>query len=112
MAKSSSFFFVTVRGKELGAKSFRKAFTTALVLAGLNWKPGHKPRVMDLRHTFAVRALVRCHKERRNATTMLVALSTYLGHENPANTYWYFSATPELLRYINNRLEDAFGGDL
>jgi len=43
---------------------------------------------------------------------MLVALSRYLGHESPANTYWYFSATPELLRYINNRVEGTFGGDL
>jgi integrase/recombinase XerD len=111
-AKSFSFFFVTERGKELRAGSFRKAFATALVLAGLKWEPGHKPRVMDLRHTFAVRALVRCHKERRDATTMLVTISTYLGHENPANTYWYFSATPELLRHINNRLNDTFGGDL
>lgn len=112
VVKSSSFFFVTVRGKELRADSFRQAFSTVLVLTGLKWKPGHKPRVMDLRHTFAVGALVRCHKERRDATTMLVALSTYLGHENPANTYWYFSATPELLWYINNRLENTFGGDL
>lgn len=108
----SSFFFVTVQGNEFRADSFRKAFATALFLAGLKWEKGHKPRVMDLRHTFAIKTLARCHKEKREATAMLVALSTYLGHENLASTYWYFSATPELLRYINNRLDDTFGGDL
>jgi integrase/recombinase XerD len=108
-AAKSLFFFVTVRGNEVRADSLRKAFATALALVGLK---GHKFRIMDLRHTFAVRALARCHKEKRDATAMLVALSRYLGHESPANTYWYFSATPELLRYINNRLEDALGGDL
>jgi len=112
VAKASSFFFVTGRGNECRADSFRKAFATALVLAGLRWEQDHMPRIMDLRHTFAVRALARCHKERRDATAMLVALSRYLGHESPANTYWYFSATPELLRYINNRVEGTFGGDL
>ena len=112
VVKSSSFFFVTVRGNEFRADSFRKAFAEALVLAGLKWEQNHKPRVMGLRHTFATMTLARCHKEKRGATAMLVALSRYLGHENPANTYWYFSATPELLRYINNRLEETFGGDL
>lgn len=110
--KLFSFFFVTVRGNELRADSFRKAFSIALALAGLKWEQNHKPRVMDLRHTFVIKTLARCHKGKRDATAMLVALSRYLGHENPANTYWYFSATPELLRYINNRLEETFGGDL
>jgi integrase/recombinase XerD len=35
----------------------------------------------------------------------LPALSTYLGHVDPANTYWYLSATPELLVLVAERLE-------
>jgi len=27
----------------------------------------------------------------------MAILSTYLGHVDPANTYWYLSAAPELL---------------
>jgi hypothetical protein len=36
--------------------------------------------------------------------------STYLGHSDPKATYWYLSATPELLALAANRLEVAFGG--
>lgn len=31
-------------------------------------------------------------------------LSTYLGHTHPANTYWYLTATPELMAYAAGRL--------
>ena len=32
-------------------------------------------------------------------------LSTYLGHVDPASTYWYLEAVPELLELISKRLE-------
>jgi integrase/recombinase XerD len=32
-------------------------------------------------------------------------LSTYLGHVDPARTYWYLSASPELLGTAAERLE-------
>ena len=32
-------------------------------------------------------------------------LSTYLGHVDPASTYWYLEAVPELLELISRRLE-------
>jgi hypothetical protein len=32
-------------------------------------------------------------------------LSTYLGHVDPASTYWYLEAVPELLEVISRRLE-------
>jgi integrase/recombinase XerD len=31
-------------------------------------------------------------------------LSTYLGHVDPASTYWYLEAVPELLELISRRL--------
>jgi integrase/recombinase XerD len=34
-----------------------------------------------------------------------VALATYLGHADIANTYWYLEATPELLRDISAAAE-------
>ena len=41
---------------------------------------------------------------------LLPLLSTYLGHTDPRSTYWYLSATPELLALAARRLEDAFEG--
>ena len=37
----------------------------------------------------------------------LPLLSTYLGHVDPANTYWYLHAAPELLALAAHRLERA-----
>ena len=31
-------------------------------------------------------------------------LSTYLGHVNPAGTYWYLTAVPELMALAAERL--------
>ena len=39
----------------------------------------------------------------------LPLLSTYLGHINPASTYWYLSAVPELMALAAQRLELAAG---
>jgi hypothetical protein len=39
--------------------------------------------------------------------TSLLALSTYLGHVEPADTYWYLTATAALLAQAARRLENA-----
>jgi integrase/recombinase XerD len=36
-------------------------------------------------------------------------LSTYLGHVNPAGTYWYLSASPELMALAAARLNARYG---
>jgi hypothetical protein len=36
-------------------------------------------------------------------------LSTYLGHVDPAATFWYLSAAPELLVLAAERLEQTAG---
>jgi integrase/recombinase XerD len=37
----------------------------------------------------------------------LPLLSTYLGHAEPADTYWYLTAAPELLGLAAQRLEST-----
>ena len=32
-------------------------------------------------------------------------LSTFLGHVDPASTYWYLEAVPELMALISRRLQ-------
>jgi hypothetical protein len=41
---------------------------------------------------------------------VLPVLSTYLGHVEPANTYWYLSAVPELMQLVAARLEQHEAG--
>ena len=69
-----------------------------------------RPRIHDLRHGFAVNTIIDGYKAGEPGTRMAI-LSTYLGHVDPANTYWYLSAAPELLGLAGDRLERHLGGD-
>ena len=70
----------------------------------------HGPRLHDLRHSFAVRTLLRWYQAGEDVERKLPLLSTYLGHTQPSGTYWYLSATPELLAEATFRVEKALGG--
>jgi integrase len=67
----------------------------------------HGPRVHDFRHRFAVQSLVRWYREGVDVERHLPELSTYLGQVTISDTYWYLSATPELLHWATQRLEQA-----
>jgi integrase/recombinase XerD len=68
------------------------------------------PRIYDLRHRFAITSLTRWHRCGADINQRLPELSTYLGHTCVANTYWYLTATPELLRYALRRAERCSPG--
>ena len=69
------------------------------------------PRLHDLRHTFAVRSLEACAHDRQAVGRHMAALSTYLGHADVANTYWYLQATPVLMHDIAAANEALFQGE-
>jgi len=69
-----------------------------------------RPRLHDLRHTFAVRTVLDAYRADLDVGARLPILSTYLGHVSPAATYWYLSAAPELLAAAGERLERHLGG--
>jgi integrase len=98
--------FVSIRRKPLLLGDVNSAFQTAARAIGLPDKPKRsRPTAHSLRHTFAVRALQACPEGRDAITQHMVALSTYLGHVNIANTYWYLEAVPELMNDIAERCE-------
>jgi integrase/recombinase XerD len=39
----------------------------------------------------------------------MAVLSNYLGHVGPAGTYWYLSASPELMGLAADRLDERYG---
>jgi integrase/recombinase XerD len=80
-----------------------------LGLRGGRGTPG--PRLHDLRHTFAVRSLEACAHDREAVGHHMAALSTYLGHADIANTYWYLEATPVLMHGIATANERLFQGE-
>ena len=60
---------------------------------------------MDLRHTFASRALETCPDGRDNIGRHMRALTTYMGHARVQSTYWYLSSPPQLLGAIAQACE-------
>lgn len=103
-------FFVSTVGTRLHYSNVCAVFRRLTQEAGLHRRTDRcRPRLHDLRHRFAITTLVRWYREGIDVQPRLPALSTYLGHVNPADTYWYLSATPELLGLAAQRLENFLG---
>jgi integrase len=92
--------FVSTEGQPLVYWKVHGVFRTLLKSAGLKPCGGRWPRIHELRHTFAVRALESSPTGRQRIGQHMLALATYLGHVNINATYWYLETTPELLREI------------
>lgn len=61
------------------------------------------PSLHSFRHSFAVCRLRTWHETGQDVQALLPTLSVYLGHLRPEDTYWYLTATPELLRAAGAR---------
>jgi len=72
----------------------------------------HGPRIHDLRHRFVIQTLLHWYRTDKDIEAHLPELTTYIGHGHVRDTYWYISATPELLRLATERLERQQGGPL
>mgnify|MGYP005858106543 CR=1 FL=1 len=100
-AGSDRLFLSWRRRQPLTAGQALLTFQALCADAGISGAGGRrKPRLHDLRHSFATHALRRCGAERDAVERHMLALSTYLGHVSVASTYWYLEQTPELMRDI------------
>jgi integrase/recombinase XerD len=68
-----------------------------------------RPRIHDVRHSFAVATLTDWYRNGADVPAMMPRLSTYLGHTDPKNTFWYLSAAPELMALAGQRLDNYLG---
>jgi integrase/recombinase XerD len=97
--RGNTAFFVEDSGERLRHETLRSSFQRFLLQLGLAEREGcSRPTLHSLRHSFAVTRLTRWHEEGVDVRTRLVHLATYLGHGDVRDTYWYLTATPELLR--------------
>jgi integrase len=107
---STSSFFVSGAGTRLNHTNASTTFAGLLDAAGLTWSPGRRrPRLYDLRHSFAVATLVGWYRDGVDVAQRLTALSTYMGHDKPSATYWYVEAAPELMALAATRLDRFLG---
>jgi integrase/recombinase XerD len=100
-------FFVSTTGTRLDARGIHELFLRLVRRAGIDCAGRRRPRLHDLRHRFAVRTLLGWYRAGVDVEAHMPLLSTFLGHSNPENTYWYLSAVPELLFLASERLERA-----
>ena len=101
-------FFVSLTGKRLCYAVVGQTFRRLITRAGIGAGAPHPPRLHDMRHTFAVRTLLGWYRDGEDVQARMPALSTYLGHREPASTYWYLSAAPELLALAAARQDIAW----
>jgi integrase len=105
----SETFFLSPSGGAIGRAEVSKTLREITARLGLRTQTVH-PRAHDLRHSYAVRTLVDWQRSGVEVDERIAALSAYLGHVSPAETYWYLTATPELMGLAAGRLDRRFGG--
>jgi integrase len=114
VAGTDPHLFVTRRHGKLSRTVVTQTFHQVLKVAGIPRESGRRrPRLMDLRHTFAVRALEHAPETRDHIGRHTLALTTYMGHTCVASTFYYLERTPHLMVDIAKTCE-AFvhGGTL
>ena len=97
MATITDHVFLSAENRPLSIAMADYTFRRILLTAAIVPQRARPPRIHDLRHTFATRALEKCSTQRHAVGRHFVALATYLGHADIAHTYWYLEATPDLM---------------
>jgi integrase len=93
-------------GTRLGYNNVWRTFHRLARQAGLTARSAScRPRIHDLRHSFAVATMLDWYAGGADVPALLPRLSTYLGHADPKHTYWYLQAAPELLTLAAHRLD-------
>jgi len=104
-------FFVSTRGTRIDSHNMPNTFARLTEAAGITPAAGRRrARIHDIRHTFTVTTLLDWHRDSSDVQARLPLLSAYLGHVDPKSSYWYMTASPELLALAAARLSHAFGG--
>jgi integrase/recombinase XerD len=99
-------FFVSLTARRLIYAVVCPTFRALVNTAGVGLGAPHPPRIHELRHSFAVRTLLNWYHAGDNVQAKIPSLSTYMGHREPACTYHYLSAAPELLALAAARRDD------
>ncbi len=93
------------KGGRLNLNTARAAFRTLVGDCRLPIPPGCRaPRLHDARHSFAVNTLIDAHEQGVDVDARIATLANYLGHADPSHTYWYLTASPQLMQTVHDRL--------
>ena len=102
----SKFFFPRVDGKEISPRVLRAHFerlrTTAHIVS--RGESSHRPRLRDLRPTFAVHQITSWIRRKKDLNQILPALAAYMGNAGLESTEPYLQLAPERFRGALNKL--------
>lgn len=101
---SSEYLFTSRGGNRIGYTTICSMFNEALAKTGVGADAVNKPRIHDLRHTFAVSTVVEWTKRGLDVQGLLPVLATYLGHRHISDTAYYLESSTELLRPVAERI--------
>jgi integrase len=100
----SDVFFISEHGGPLHHGALWRWFTERCRALGMGpTDAGRRPSLSALRHSFAVERMRLWYHEGVDVQARLPHLSVYMGHVRPQESYWYLSATPELLTLAAER---------
>jgi integrase/recombinase XerD len=103
-------FFPGPRGQAISPSALRDSFHNVLARASIAPAgTGRRPRLHDLRGTFAVHRLLRWYEQGEDLEAKLPLLVTYLGHVSIRGTQRYLQLARDLLGEIIRRQQDHFG---
>lgn len=104
-------FFLSECGTRISEWSLRYTFVKLSQQIGLRASGDARgPRIHDFRHRFAINTLRHWYRAGVDVERYLPRLSTYLGHVHVTDTYWYLTATPELMQLARCQLERTLRG--
>jgi integrase len=99
-------FFVTRSDTGLATTTVQAVFAELRRELGWVARGGHPaPRIHDLRHTFICKRVKLWQRDGANIDHAMIALSTYVGHAEVSDTYWYLTAVPDLMAVTAKRFE-------
>ena len=84
--------------------TFRKLLNDCSIVSG----HGRRPRIHDLRHTFAVHRLLQWYRDGEDINGRLPVLATYMGHVDVSSTQVYLQPTAELLGEVDRRFREHY----
>jgi len=104
-APASGALLIGPKGSRLNLNTARAAFRALVEDCRLPVGPGRgAPRLHDMRHSFAVSTLIDAHRDGADVDARIATLANYLGHIDPSHTYWYLTASPQLMEIVRERL--------
>ena|SRR6185437_9564874 len=95
--------FCTVEGRAYGGVQFRARFIALCRAAGVRGSDGRCPRLHDMRHSFAVGALLRWYENGEDVQVALPRLAMYMGHISIASTAYYLRLMPAVMQHASER---------